>query len=59
HTPSVRQRDFEEAEAAGHTLHLPGVVNTGTLYDRIKMKKSQKALNLKKYVIRYAGEERP
>ncbi len=32
---------------------------TETLYDRIKMKKSQKALSLKIYVIRYAGEERP
>jgi hypothetical protein len=45
-------------EAFRQTTPL-GFMNTETLYDRIKMKKSQKALNLKIYVIRYAGEERP
>ncbi|WP_161786211.1 hypothetical protein [Paenibacillus polymyxa] len=31
--PSVRQGDFGEAEAAGHTWHSPGAVNTGTLFE--------------------------
>ncbi|SUA71098.1 Uncharacterised protein [Paenibacillus polymyxa] len=45
-------------EAFQQTTPL-GFMNIETLYDRIKMKKSQKALNLNIYVIRYAGEERP
>ncbi|AUS27800.1 hypothetical protein C1A50_3636 [Paenibacillus polymyxa] len=46
-------------EAFQQTTPPGRFMNTGMLYDRIKMKKSQKALNLKIYVIRYAGEERP